>query len=276
MMTWKFHKFCLRMPVMTPDVRAATKAGMKRYGFRPNHPVMLFRGEVVDGRHRLMIAEELKAEGVKVEPCFEEWAPPADAKTEEEIQSALDQYTIIENALRRSISSAQLAQIIIRDRGLADKPAAEVNVSAVARETGLERSAVSKAMVIGRASPEMAEQVAKGELTPKEAYRRTRPEKPNVQKAEQPERPARGVLEPDPEDEAISPTQAGIAGEFKRLGEKFGEIVTGLSRMKVIATALDKRVGKGETFLRTLTAAHDDCERWGRLLREWSTRSGVK
>lgn len=279
MTTWKFHKFCLRMPVMSPEVRAATKSGMKRYGFRPNHPVMMFRGEVVDGRHRLQIAEELKAEGVKVEPVFEEWTPPEDAKTESEIEAALDQYTIIENALRRSITAAQMAQIIVRDRGLAELPAEEVNVSQVARETGIGRAVVSKALAVGRASPELSKQVATGETTLKEAYRATKRDTQTQNPKGDPkpeERRSRDPFEEDHEEEAISPTQAGVDAEFQRLSERLGQIVTCLSRMKVIATALEKRVGRGEHFIRTLTAAHDDCERWGRLLREWSARSGVK
>ncbi len=270
-MPWKFHRFCLRMPSMTKDAYAATKSGMKAYGYQQNHPVMMFRGEVVDGRHRLLIAEELKAEGVNVDVCFDEWKPPASCKTEEEIQSALESYTLIENALRRNISETQLAQILVRDRGLASKPDSEVSLSQMSRETGIDRATLSRARSIQRASPEIAEDVAAGKMGTEVAMRIVKPPKKAVTESQ------RETLDVDPEDDmTLRPTQGGVEMEFKRWSGKLGELVTLLSRTKVLAMGVDKRLGGGTIFIRTLAAAHEDCERWSRQLKEWATKSGAK
>lgn len=75
------------------------------------------------------------------------------------------------------------------------------------------------------------------------------------------------------EPEARTPAQ-NEREEFYRLRKKLCELVTLLSRTAVFARALDKRIGHGTAFIRTLTAAHDDCERWSRMLREWSDANG--
>ncbi len=245
------------MPAMDDEVYSATKESMRKNGFASNHPVMRFRDEIIDGRHRLKMVDELRSEGVQIDAIFEDWNPPAWAKTDEQIEQALWQFCLNENAHRRHIPHVQWAQILVLNRGLAEK--SKVNVSAEARHAGVPRTVMSKAIKVAKENPQAAKQVAAGKLAQSKAYSealKTSDAKKSV-----------------PKEQSAEATMPGsVKAEFERLATGLGEVTTRLSRMKVTSEALLKRAPGGEQFVRTLSAAHTDTERWNKLLTEWSSR----
>lgn len=90
-MTYKPHELCLAFPEMPSDQFARLLASIRDHGLL--HPIMLFEGAILDGRHRYKACEELD-----IEPRFEQYTGNDAAA-----------FVLAENMARRHMTQSQLA-----------------------------------------------------------------------------------------------------------------------------------------------------------------------
>jgi hypothetical protein len=208
MAEYQYHQACLTLPKMDAEEFAALRESIRR-GFDKQHPIALFDGKVLDGRHRI---EACKLEGI--DPVFvtktdidpfdyvrrehaarRSWKSQEQKalvvgkliKGSEEYQSAL---TKIQEEANRARSEAAKEQHKVSNPWAGEKMETEVvipqiegtppfrdkNKGAEAKAAMLEvsRPAVERAATIKRKSPELAEKVASGEITASAALREIR------------------------------------------------------------------------------------------------------
>jgi ParB-like chromosome segregation protein Spo0J len=91
------HEFCLALPEMSPECFSELAADIAKHGLI--HPIVLFEGRILDGRHRHRACLEVGAE-----PFFEEFTGPG---------SAYD-YVISENLKRRDLTPAQRMDVLTK------------------------------------------------------------------------------------------------------------------------------------------------------------------
>lgn len=155
---WKrlpFHPLANAFPMMDATEHAALKAGMKRDGFRGEHPVVLFEGGVLDGRNRITVARAL---GIK--PTFRLF----DVRRE----GAPRDFVIAENIDRRHLDASQRAMAMAELETLAhgDRPkdgAATRRDLARAGKVS-ERTIARAARVRDQGAPELQAAVKAGDL----------------------------------------------------------------------------------------------------------------
>jgi len=247
----KYHRLCLVLPEMPADQFAAFKASMANNGFDERHPIVMFRGEVLDGRHRLRASDELIAEGIPVVQKFVEWVPPFTATDEREVEQAMEDFILAENLHRRHLSLAQYAQILIKER-VANNPG--MTLTEIHNETGISRPVLSRALTIERKAPEMAEAVIQGTAKPRTTYNEVR----------------------DVVSAGTVFTKDKIESTLSMMLKKVGEAMTALTRAAAAGKELNKQDGNGEESLRTLDAFVTDLEEiLSKKIRDWAKRSKV-
>lgn len=99
------------MPDLTPDEFTTLKADISERGIIVPIVIDAESGEIIDGHHRLKAHEELRAEGVKVQPYPREVRTFAD--DEERMAVALSV-----NLARRHLSRKQRTELVAKLRGL--------------------------------------------------------------------------------------------------------------------------------------------------------------
>lgn len=205
----EFHPACLALPKMDDAEYQALRASV-RAGFDGRHPILIFEGMILDGRHRYLACHE---EGIDAR--FMEWigGDPYDfVRKEHEARRSWrsqEQKAIVIGSLIEKSDSFQKEKRRIQDEAnrkrkeaaigndnaaksktvvpqseaslismdeppaaKASKPAKPVRTTEVkAQQIGVSRAAVERAETIKRNSPELAEKVAQGEVSAADALR---------------------------------------------------------------------------------------------------------
>lgn len=91
------HPACLILPDMERDDYEKLKEDISGFGLL--HPIVLYHGKILDGRHRYRACIELG-----IEPVFEDWQGG----------SAVVEYVLSENLLRRHLNASQKAMVATR------------------------------------------------------------------------------------------------------------------------------------------------------------------
>jgi N6-adenosine-specific RNA methylase IME4/ParB-like chromosome segregation protein Spo0J len=196
---YQFHPACLVLPKMDAEEFNALRESIRK-GFDRQHPVILFEGKVLDGRHRV---EACKLEGI--EPVFvtkadidpydyvrREHAARRSWKSQEQkalvigvLIEASDEYQVALAKIRDEANRARAEAAIERERETTETgktifksqvaPQCEVRLEhrkhntpgADAKAAILEvsRPAVERAAIIKKKAPELAAKVASGEIT---------------------------------------------------------------------------------------------------------------
>jgi ParB-like chromosome segregation protein Spo0J len=209
MAEYQYHQACLTLPKMDAEEFAALRGSIRR-GFDKQHPVVLFDGKVLDGRHRI---EACKLEGI--DPVFvtktdidpfdyvrREHAARRSWKSQE--QKALvigkliegsTEYQIAIEKIQEEANKARAEAANVRRQadgtlgGKTNQPVVPQIVArlehhkktppnrttkAKAENLDVNRGAVERAATIQKKSPELAEKVASGEITASAALREIR------------------------------------------------------------------------------------------------------
>ena len=88
------HPACLILPEMDADDYEKLKEDISGFGLR--HPIILYQGKILDGRHRYRACLELG-----IEPWFEDWQGG----------SSVVEFVLGENLYRRHLSQSQKAMV---------------------------------------------------------------------------------------------------------------------------------------------------------------------
>lgn len=197
--------------------QAAIYDDMKLNGFDPAHPLITWKGIVVDGHTRLQIAQELAIADV-----------PVVEKSFEDEDAALE-YAINCQAHRRNLSDSAFLKLVeeIRQRRPAHRPH-QLTVSRdtvnperererIARITGASQSKVARAIrVLDHAPDDVKEAVLSGKMSVNAAHQETRahPSRPDG------ESPDRRDVSKDSQDS--SPDMNEPNGPLQKSTEQFG------------------------------------------------------
>lgn len=135
------HPLAKVFPRATEEDASAIEKSMQRVGFRPDRPIVLLDGQILDGVNRYNAALKLG-----MQPLFKNYDSPLDPKD----------YVLSENRDRRHLNSGQKAAIAI-ELGIYEE---EVR-KAKAREENGKASDPSAATALGSKSGKAAEATAK-------------------------------------------------------------------------------------------------------------------
>jgi len=182
---YQIHPACAAVPDMKPDEYAELVDSMRRVGFLPDCPVLLYAGEVIDGRHRLRAAIEL---GVK--PLFANFS----GATDEDVRN----FVVVRACVGRQLSAGQKAVLALgllpgiqqdakarMTAGIARNPSdgsslgsgnAMRSTTVAARAVGVGENSVRIAKQLQEAAPAVLEEVRSGSLTLAAAARKAKPE----------------------------------------------------------------------------------------------------
>lgn len=150
------HPVAECIPVMDEAEYVALKADIKANGL--NEPIWLFRGKVLDGRHRLRACVELR-----IEPRFRAYEGDSPAE-----------FAWSENGMRRHWSAGQRA-IYATSYAKQVGNLAEVTRQEIAERSGVsERTAGDVKLVVEKGTPELIKAVESGEMSANAAAERIR------------------------------------------------------------------------------------------------------
>lgn len=154
----KINALCLLMPPMSPDEERELDSSILKNGLR--HPIVLWRGEIIDGRSR-----QASCDRTGVEPRYVKWRPMA--VTEREISVELSIFIMVENLHRRhGLTQSQKAIVAgallmeVQKAGRRAKPAENADGSIVTQVTiGLTQGQAADAAGVSRKVMNEAAQV---------------------------------------------------------------------------------------------------------------------
>lgn len=157
---YKPHEFCLLADAHTPEERAEIESSMKRQGFLPQHAIVLFEDQILDGWGRYQSAEV-----VGIEPIYKKF----HGTREEALEYARS--TLF---ARRHCPKGRLAAMAAkyetqrRKLGMPERTHEEI-----AREAGIPNSTsfVAQAMSLVQRSPEAVNKIIQGEMSLPHAYK---------------------------------------------------------------------------------------------------------
>lgn len=104
------HPLCEVVLPMSKAEYELLRDGMKESGFHPNNPVILYKGYVLDGRHRLKAAEELN-----LKPIFAEYEGNEDSIPQYIADMAIRQRNL--SAGQRAAIASEVANILPNNEG---------------------------------------------------------------------------------------------------------------------------------------------------------------
>jgi hypothetical protein len=156
--TLETHPACELFPPMNESEFASLKADIE-LGFDLTHPIVLYHGQILDGKNRWNVCKLLKEEGqLKDAPVFVEWDEPGDP---------LD-WVVRTNLNRRHLSEGQRAMVAAKistmKRG--DNQHTQIcgtSQSEAAAMLNVSARSVSAAVAITKADPQLARAVETGE-----------------------------------------------------------------------------------------------------------------
>lgn len=169
-MPMKFHPVVHLFPRLDNETRANLKTSIRKYGC--THPVLVWEGQIIDGRHRVEICDELKAP-FKTEVFH--------GTQEEAIQHAWDlndKRRHYESKEQKAMTGAKLAKIL--EEAARDRQKQGVTLGSIgtqgrsaehaAKKTGVSVSQIKRAKsVLDHGTPELVEAVNKGDVTVRDA-----------------------------------------------------------------------------------------------------------
>jgi ParB-like chromosome segregation protein Spo0J len=162
------HPLGATFPMMSDDEYAKLKNSIKRRGFDPTEPVLIYEGKILDGMHRYTAAK-----AVKKEARFEEFRG-----TYGEAANLVTARNLARRNLTPSQAAAVGAKIVkaLEDQEKAEKAAAKAagkqpksslrgkgtKASIAAKQVGVSERSVAAAVALGKEAPEELEKVAQG------------------------------------------------------------------------------------------------------------------
>lgn len=168
------HPLANKFPWMNDYEYQAFKHGIKESGYDNRHPITMYEGKILDGRHRWKACVELG-----VEPVFENF--------KENGRTAI-RFVIDENLSRRHLNTAQRAvtslalydetkeMFMVKDyKGIPSEHKGECNVNRakyVAKVFGVGRSSVQSALRVRRHCPHLIKDIMDAKMTLFQALKR--------------------------------------------------------------------------------------------------------
>lgn len=248
----KVHKLAELFPAMPPDEYEALKQDVKAHGVLV--PIVVYAGEIVDGRHRWQAAQETGQKCPKTE-----WEPASASP--DDIDTELWGYLLSLNSKRRHLDKSQIAMIAVEGSQFIERAANERKVSGsheatlpqgvktrtpqardqIAKKAGVSGRTIQKAKNVRDADPKLAEKVKQGKITVTEAER-------EIRKIKAPERP-KPVDKPatDGADKPISD---------EKVADAFAE--SGITEGKDIQRAISSLKSRIKAFSETVTGSYLD------------------
>jgi N6-adenosine-specific RNA methylase IME4 len=199
--TMEFHPACLLLPKMDADEYEALRESI-RGGYNKQHPIVTHDGKILDGRHRYMACQEVGTAPIFV--AREDVNPFEHVRVEHEarrswkskeqkvlvlgaLYEGSDAWADTKRMIQDAATQARADAAKKRDRDTdgtfkpvcpqpVDRPVAArgPGTQAKAALMGVNRGAVERAETIRRKSPELAVQVAQGEIAATKAIREIR------------------------------------------------------------------------------------------------------
>lgn len=172
---YKIHRFCALFPRPDAEQYARNKASIEAQKGLTD-PVVMWCGEVVDGKTRLEICEE-----TGVDPgAFREWKPSSKANTIEQMEDELWEWMKRKNIDRRHMTAAQIAAVLVDHENLmkrGNQPAPNratgpipVSASTIAKESKQSIDTVKRIVSVKKnADPKVFEAVKDGVASPRDA-----------------------------------------------------------------------------------------------------------
>lgn len=161
-MRFELHPFAEFLPTASDEEYYKIREDIRRNGLRV--PILLFNGQVLDGRTRLKACLEVKAR-LKVDHFY---GSPMDALRQ--VQS-LNVYRRHLNQGQKAFVAARIAEELQRQENLTAKEAQSI----AAMSVGASVSSTREAATIQRANPEAADAVLNGKKTLESAKKDVRP-----------------------------------------------------------------------------------------------------
>lgn len=251
----KVHKLAELFPAMPPDEYEALKQDVKAHGVLV--PIVVYAGEIVDGRHRWQAAQETGQKCPKTE-----WEPASASP--DDIDTELWGYLLSLNSKRRHLDKSQLAMIAVEGSQFIEKaayermrmggkPDPEATLpqgdktrtpqarDEIAEKVGVSGRTIQKAKNVRDADPKLAEKVKQGKITVTEAER-------EIKKIKAPERPK--TADKPATDGADKP----ITDE--KVAEAFAE--SSITEGKDIQRAISALKSRIKAFSQTATGSYLD------------------
>ncbi len=223
----RLHDLAALFPAMRGDEYAALKASIAAHGYDPAWPVLRWRGQVIDGRHRLRACTELD-----VRPVYHDLPDGADPV----------EAVIRANLTRRQLTAGQramlAADLALRRPGRLNAQKCAITQTDAAARFGVSRRSVQQARrVQDRAHPEIAAAVRAGEVSVSDADSLMRDD-PAVQRAaltDWRQRQADGDLVHTLREAGYRQRRrAATADQLARIAETAAPLPTGRRRYPVI------------------------------------------
>lgn len=142
---------------MSEDEYRQLVESMRESGFDETYPIVLYEGQIIDGRHRYQAALE-----AGVDPIFVEWYPK-DGDTPERFA--------MRSNVRRHMTVSQRAAYAVAMMG--DK----ATIKEMSEVANVSPTTISKAKMVAEERPEMIHEIIEGEVTMEEAIREIVPPK---------------------------------------------------------------------------------------------------
>ena len=160
----EFHELSTLFPSFegTMEFEALCSA-MKSDGFDPKYPILTWKGEIIDGRHRYLASQQ-----ANITPIYRKLSDEASLET------ALDEVTKA-NFFRRSMTTAEKAIVAEKMANLAhggnrtseqgaNRPLAAVSMADAANKMQVSPKSVKRVRELKNNHPETYEQLEKGEI----------------------------------------------------------------------------------------------------------------
>ena len=172
-----FHEYANIFPLMTPEEYAALVADMRANGYDPTAPIVLYEGQILDGRNRWKAARELG-----IEPPYVDY--DGDDPLGYVVRRNLNRRHL--NETQRGTVAAKLANITKSDAGRIGgkhKNEATANLQLLDNKITQTQAAdmlnvsprtVTTIRAVERAAPDLFEPMAQGKMTANEAMKEVR------------------------------------------------------------------------------------------------------
>jgi len=164
----KIHSFANFLPFATDEEYRKIRDDIKENGLRV--PLLLFNGELLDGRTRLRACQDLG-----IPPSFDHFRG-SSMEALRHVQS-LNVYRRHLDQGQKAVAASRIAEELKRCQRMTIKEA----TAAAAKATGASVSSTRKAAAIDRDDPELANAVLNGDKTLEQADRERRPVPPRIQ-----------------------------------------------------------------------------------------------
>ena len=171
---------------MSEDEYRQLVESIRESGFDETYPIVLYEGQIIDGRHRYQAALE-----AGVDPIFVEWYPK-DGDTPERFA--------MRSNVRRHMTVSQRAAYAVAMMG--DK----ATIKEMSEVANVSPTTISKAKMVAEERPEMIHEIIDGEVTMEEAIREIVPPK---------RQPTPEPVDDDQRDE-VDEDESGVDAEIRQ------------------------------------------------------------